>query len=119
MARSVQDVYTHLLMDLQRVLELRQVRDDWMILLCPSSGIALVVLKILASLIPSNQDIKFSGRTILFPQGKISVASASDSVFAEEGFSLIFLEWVSGADPKDTDRWKAQAKEIIRLKAAS
>ena len=88
---------------------------EWVVIVCSGIDSYLVFSRILSAVIP--QDSKFSGRTALMDQGRVSVALLTEDVFipSDTPFAVAFV----GAVPKETytemAKWLTKASSQYRL----
>jgi hypothetical protein len=104
--------YMNLLNDMLSLLRTHRARKGWLVALCPSDTVTISCAHILAALVPAGT--KFSGRTALFPGGKLSVACVTDPVFPPSGaFAVSFMGWEVTDNPAGAAQWRNQAGEIL------
>ena len=102
-----------LLTELSCAIRHVQKNGGWLVLLCPSYGVALQAGKALAAMVPSGT--LFSGRTALFPGGKITVVDAQQEPWINDPFWLRFLGWAETSDMQGVQAWRSKAAGVIQL----
>jgi hypothetical protein len=88
-----------LLSNLRQAVGYALRREEWVVVLCPTTGAAEKARKALAAVVPEGSF--GSGRTFLMPGGiRVSVAVVTDPVFVPEeaSFAVMFVGWAGAGE---------------------
>ena len=98
--------------ELQAALRNYPPNFEWFVLLCPTPAAALEHSRMLGVLLP--REAKFSGRTALVQDKRISIAAASDAVFIppDVPFALGLIGWGATAG-SEAQTWQARASLLV------
>ena len=91
---------------------------EWVVLVCPSNGVASDCARVLAATVP--EDSVFSGRTAMFPKkGRISVCAVLEDMFLPTGtaFTVAFVGWSPGDENHGMEKWSQGAQRVLQIEA--
>jgi len=112
MAQDTQNM--NLTTDLNHILSHAKRYGGWVVVLCPSTDVAMSAAKILSALVG---EAPFSGRTAKLATGKVSVAAATDKVFVpdDQPFYIAYLGWDGTVTPKEAAMWENKSTGSIQI----
>ena len=85
-------------------------RDCWVVVVVPDGQVA-EALQVMGAVVPADT---FSGRTAVFPKGRLSLAGGSSPVFPTAPFEVMFLGWGEGRVQAGMEPWRKAAAGEIR-----
>ena len=102
----------NLITDAHQIVRHLRTHGGWVVVLCPNRITATSCAKALMAFAPTGS----SGRTSLFPFGRVSVATPEDSPFVPDGvpFVLTFFNWQAKDNSEKATRWQTKASGFLR-----